>query len=378
VLARNGGHPGHVFNLGHGVLPETDPACSSGWSTSSTRRAGAMTVVERDAEGPVGLGVVMAYGTPRRPEDVEAYYTHIRRGKAPTPELLAELTARYDAIGGISPLAERTEAQRAAIERGLEARRPGRWRVVLGQKHAAPFIEDAVAALADDGVDPGRGPGARAPLLGVQRRPVPPAGRGGGRRAGDGVQGVDHWHLLPAYVDFLTDAVAEARTALPARHKVLFTAHSLPERVLVDDPYPDELRQSAEAVASRLGLSPWADWALGWQSAGPHPRALAGPRRPRDHRRAGRHRPDRRRAGLRPGLRRRPPRGALRPRHRGAPRWPSEAGLTFARTRSLNDDPAVMDSLADLVVDEARPTTASARQGPGEPERRRARGLGEP
>jgi uroporphyrinogen decarboxylase len=25
VLRRAGGRPGHVFNLGHGVLPQTDP-----------------------------------------------------------------------------------------------------------------------------------------------------------------------------------------------------------------------------------------------------------------------------------------------------------------------------------------------------------------
>jgi protoporphyrin/coproporphyrin ferrochelatase len=335
-----------------------------------------MTVVERDAEGPVGL-VVMAYGTPRRPEDVEAYYTHIRRGKAPTPELLAELTARYDAIGGISPLAERTEAQRAAIERGLEARRPGRWRVVLGQKHAAPFIEDAVAALADDGVTRVVGLVLAPHYSGFSVGQYHHRAGAVAAERGMAFTGIDHWHLLPAYVDFLTDAVAEARTALPARHKLLFTAHSLPERVLVDDPYPDELRQSAEAVASRLGLSPWADWALGWQSAGRTPEPWRGPDVLEI---IGELAASGRTDGVLVCAQ-----GfvadhleVLYDLDIEARAVAERAGLTFARTRSLNDDPAVMDSLADLVVDEARPTTASARQGAGEPERRRARGLGEP
>src|SRR5690606_39169212 len=100
---------------------------------------------------PLGV-VVMAYGTPRSPGEIEPYYTHLRRGRPPPPELLAELTARYEATGGTSPLAERTEAQRAALDRALDERMPGRWKVVLGQKHAAPFIEDAVADLAGAGV----------------------------------------------------------------------------------------------------------------------------------------------------------------------------------------------------------------------------------
>ncbi|HYF44593.1 MAG TPA: ferrochelatase, partial [Acidimicrobiales bacterium] len=95
---------------------------------------------------PTGV-VVMAYGTPKSPDDVAEYYTHIRRGNPPPPDLLADLQARYDAIGGTSPLAERTEAQRSALASALDRRAPGEYRVVLGQKHAAPFIEDAVAEL---------------------------------------------------------------------------------------------------------------------------------------------------------------------------------------------------------------------------------------
>src|SRR3546814_16552113 len=80
----------------------------------------------RGAAMPDHLGVVvMAYGTPASTDDIEAYYTHIRRGRAPTPEQLAELTARYTATGGPSPLAARPQAQGTALRRALEPRLPG-------------------------------------------------------------------------------------------------------------------------------------------------------------------------------------------------------------------------------------------------------------
>ena len=99
------------------------------------------------AGGPTVGVVVMAYGTPGSPDDVEAYYTHIRRGRPPTDEQLATLRARYEALGGTSTLAARTATQIAVLDAALERRAPGRFAVTLGQKHASPFIEDGVAAL---------------------------------------------------------------------------------------------------------------------------------------------------------------------------------------------------------------------------------------
>ena len=210
--------------------------------------------------------VVMAYGTPASPRDVEAYYTHIRRGNPPSPEQMADLVRRYEAIGGTSPLAERTEAQRAGLAAALEARAPGRCTVVLGQKHASPFIEDAAASLVDDGVDAIVGlvlaPHFSRASVGQYQERLAAA-------AGDVPMGaVDSWHLEPALLDFLAGAVREGLAGLPERTKVLFTAHSLPERALVDDPYPDQLHESASAVAAAVGLDRWAGWSVCWQSAG--------------------------------------------------------------------------------------------------------------
>ena len=96
---------------------------------------------------PVGV-LVMAHGTPSTPEEIGPFYTAIRRGRPPTAEQLAELQARYGAIGGTSPLRERTAAEVAGLAAALESAEPGRFRVEFGAKHTAPSIEDAVAALA--------------------------------------------------------------------------------------------------------------------------------------------------------------------------------------------------------------------------------------
>jgi protoporphyrin/coproporphyrin ferrochelatase len=298
-------------------------------------------------DGAVGV-VVMAYGTPRTPGDVEAYYTHIRRGRPPTPEQLADLVARYDALGGTSPLAQRTEAQRAAVEAALERRAPGRYRVVLGQKHAAPFIEDAAAQLAGDGLRSAVGlvlaPHYSRFSVGEYQGRLREACEGHGMRAA----GIESWHAEPAYRSFLAAAVRDGLAGMPERTKVLFTAHSLPERVLVDDPYPDQLRASAAAVASEVGLDPWADWSMCWQSAGRTPEPWRGPdilEVLRDL--AGTGRADGALVC---------PQGFVADHLEVLYDLDIEAravaeteGLAFARTRVVNDDPAVMDALAGLV-----------------------------
>lgn len=301
-----------------------------------------------DAGGRLGV-VVMAYGTPATPADVEAYYTHIRRGNAPTPEQLADLVRRYDAIGGTSPLAQRTEAQRSVLEAALEERAPGWCRVALGQKHAAPFIEDAAATLAADGVEA---------LVGLVLAPHFSrfsVGQYQERLAAAAVKhdlpvaGVESWHLEPSYLAFLAAAVTDALAPMPERTKVLFTAHSLPERVLVDDPYPDQLRASASIVADAVGLDRWAGWSLGWQSAGRTPEPWRGPdilEVLRDLAATGRA------DGVLVC-----PQGFVSDHLEvvydldiEARGLADELGLAFARTRVLNDDAIVLGALADQVL----------------------------
>ena len=163
------------------------------------------------------------------------------------------------------------------------------------------------------------------------------------------VGGVESWHLEPTYLAFLTSAVRDALEPLPARTKVLFTAHSLPERVLVDDPYPDQLRVSATAVAEAAGLHRWAGWALGWQSAGRTPEPWRGPdilETLSDLASTGRA------DGVLVC-----PQGFVSDHLEvvydldiEARKLADELGLAFARTRVLNDDSAVLGALADRVL----------------------------
>jgi len=222
--------------------------------------------------------LLMAYGTPRTREEIEPYYTDIRRGRPPTPEALAELTARYEALGGTSPLAARTEAQRDALQAALDAAAPGQYEVSLGLKHAEPKIEAAVDAIAAKGF---------RRIVGLVLAPHYSAfsigqyldrARTAAEPHGISVAGIDSWATEPAYVAFIAADLQAKLAGMPDDTKVLFTAHSLPQRIIdAGDPYPDELRATAEAVAEAAGLSRWSNWAIAWQSAGRTPEPWLGP-----------------------------------------------------------------------------------------------------
>jgi ferrochelatase len=310
---------------------------------------------------PVGV-LVMAYGSPSSPDDIEAYYTHIRRGRPPTPELLADLTARYAAIGGVSPLAERTRRQVAAIREALDRSAPGSFVVTAAFKHAAPFVEDGVDELAAAGA------GAVVALVLAPHWSAMSVGEYLGRaraqaaRHGLEVRGVESWHDEPAYIDFLVRAVADARARLPAASKVLFTAHSLPARILEQgDPYPAELRRTAELVARRAALPEWSGWAVCWQSAGRTPEPWIGPDvlevitdLAAHYRAAGWDGTPRARGVLVC------PAGfvsehleVLYDLDIEAARVAESAGLAFARTAVPDDDPGVMAALAGRVIEAA-------------------------
>ena len=222
--------------------------------------------------------LLMAYGTPRTPAEIEPYYTDIRRGRAPTPEQLADLVARYDAIGGISPLAARTEAQRDALQVALNEIAPDRYDVVLGLKHAEPMIETSVNDLAARGFQhiiglvlaPHYSSYSIGQYMGRARTAAEPHGVT--------VTSIDSWATEPAFVEFLAADLRSRLADMPANTKVLFTAHSLPQRIIdAGDPYPDELRSTAEAVAAAAGLDSWSSWSIAWQSAGRTPEPWIGP-----------------------------------------------------------------------------------------------------
>src|SRR3712207_503437 len=181
----------------------------------------------------------MAYGSPDRLEDVPAYYADIRGGRPVAPEKIEELVARYRRIGA-SPLNEVTERQRAALERELGLP------VYVGMKHWEPWIADAAErALAE---------GAERIVALVLAPHYSHMSIGGYRerleRALDGarpdVRFIESWHDHEPFLDVLADRIRRTDA------HVVFTAHSLPERILATgDPYRDQLLETARLEIGR-------------------------------------------------------------------------------------------------------------------------------
>lgn len=222
--------------------------------------------------------LLMAYGTPRSREEILPYYTDIRRGRPPTEEQLSDLTARYEAIGGLSPLAALTEAQRDALQTALNNIAPNTYHVALGLKHAAPMIEDAVQQLAEEGftkiVALVLAPHFSSFSIGqyIDRATTAAAPHG------ISVVGITSWATEEAFIAFLAADMSAKLATMPEETHVLFTAHSLPQRIIdAGDPYPTELRSTAVAVAAKVGLQENTQWSIAWQSAGRTPEPWIGP-----------------------------------------------------------------------------------------------------
>jgi len=229
---------------------------------------------------PDVIGVLlMAYGTPDTLENVEAYYTHIRGGRTPSPQLVEDLRQRYVLVGGTTPLLQITEATREALERRLNADGALPFRVILGMKHWHPYIEQAVEQMAQLGIK--RAVGL---VLAPHYSRMSIAGY---YQYADAAQAkldthidlirVESWHLHPPYLQAVANRARARLAEFPADENVtvVFTAHSLPEKILeCDDPYPEQLRETSEALASRLGLHLWSPdemgrtWTFSYQSAG--------------------------------------------------------------------------------------------------------------
>jgi ferrochelatase len=220
---------------------------------------------------PVGV-FLLAYGTPESLDDVEPYFTHIRGGRKPSPEAVANLRERYRLVGGRTPLKDLTFATADKLQARLDAEAPGRYRVYVGMKHWHPFIAETMPHIAADGV---RDVVALALAPHYSRMSV-----GGYRRYVDEANAtleqplqmtfIERWHDHPGFRRLIADRIVAARAELPPDLRdqalILFSAHSLPERILSwNDPYPDELRESAAGIAGLLGLT---DWRLCYQSAG--------------------------------------------------------------------------------------------------------------
>jgi ferrochelatase len=208
--------------------------------------------------------VLMAYGSPERLVDVPAYYADIRGGRPISPENLEDLVERYRRLGveEHNPLNAITEETRAALERELGLP------VFTGMKHWTPRISEAVEAALAGGADVVVGlvlapHYSRLSIAGYRTQ----VEKAVGDRAE--VRMIESWHDFGSFVDVLAERV-RGRSA-----HVVFTAHSLPARILADgDPYQEQLFETARLVAERADVG---DWSFSYQSESPTGEPWLGP-----------------------------------------------------------------------------------------------------
>ena len=297
---------------------------------------------------PVGV-LVMAYGAPASLDEIPGYLADIRSGRPTPAALLEEITESYRAIGGGSPLLAVTRTQVDVLARVLG----GAYRCYLGMRHWAPWTEEVVGEMVEDGITHAVGL-VLAPqfsAMSVARYQ---------QKVADGLElyrgriHFDHvpsYHDAPGLIEALAARVAEGVSRWPdderGRVHVVFSAHSLPERVLsAGDPYGAQCLETARLVAERAGL-PTERWSWAYQSAGRTPEPWAGPD-------LGEHLEELAARGVRDVVCM--PVGFVSDHvellfdiDRRARAIADAVGVRLERPPALNDDPVFVEALADLV-----------------------------
>lgn len=225
--------------------------------------------------------LVMAYGTPYEEADIERYYTDIRHGKKPTPEMLQDLTDRYRAIGGISPLARITEEQKNALAQTLnDVQDEVEFIPYLGLKHIEPFIEDAVKQMADDGIEeavsivlaPHYSTFSVKSYNGRAQKEAEKHGK-------PAIRSVESWYDAPGFINYWAKVIQGEYNKMTEAEQdkavLVVSAHSLPEKIIQNgDPYPEQLSTTAKLISEATGIT---NYAIGWQSEGNTPDPWIGP-----------------------------------------------------------------------------------------------------
>lgn len=206
------------------------------------------------------IGVlVMAYGGPNNLEEVEPYLLDVRGYRPTSPEIIHEVRERYREIGGRSPILEQTRAQADALENALNTN-GSTFKVFVGMRHWHPFIKDVLAEMQEQGIERAVGivmaPHYSRMSIGAYYQRL--------EEANSPIEfaRIENWHLEPGYIQALASRVCEALEQFPDEVRsdvpVIFTAHSLPEKILEwNDPYPSQLRETVSAVMEQLGSQPY-------------------------------------------------------------------------------------------------------------------------
>jgi protoporphyrin/coproporphyrin ferrochelatase len=231
------------------------------------------------AKKQMGL-LVMAYGTPYKEEDLERYYTHIRRGRKPSEEMLQDLRDRYDAIGGISPLATITKDQADALKDALnEKQEEIEFKVYLGLKHIEPFVEDAVAQMAKDGIEEAVSIVLAPHYSTYSVKSYNGRAKEEADKHGISFRSVESWYDASGFIDYWKGVIEAEYSKMDEAEKekacLIVSAHSLPMKILQDgDPYPNQLQKTAELISEATGIT---QYEIGWQSEGNTPDPWLGP-----------------------------------------------------------------------------------------------------